>query len=132
MKRTVDFLILVITVMLFAPAGGAEGADWKFVSEYEDMRIYIDNESLKHVSENVTGAQFKVVYKEPSWFRSKAITYYLITQENDCSEKKYTVSQVKVFFGDGTNNIFDTKEEHEVRSDTFQSAIYEFLCRKKN
>jgi hypothetical protein len=47
------------------------------------------------------------------------------------AKKKYKVSQVKVYFDDGTNNTFDTKEEHDVRSDTFQSAIYEFLCKKK-
>jgi hypothetical protein len=81
-------LLIFVLVMLFAITGMAEGADWGFISEYDDTNIYIDNETIKHISENVIGAQFKVVYKEPSWIRSKAVTYYLITQENDCSEKK--------------------------------------------
>lgn len=131
MKKTGNFLIFVLTVMLFAITGMAEGADWGFISEYDDTNIYVNNETMRHISENVIGAEFKIIYKEPSWIRSKAVTHYLITQENDCSEKKYRVSQVTVFFDDGTNNIFNTKEEHDVRSDTFQSAIYEFLCKKK-
>jgi hypothetical protein len=126
-----NFWILVLVVMLLPMAGMAEGADWGFISEYEDTNIYIDNETVKHVSENVIGAQFKIVYEKPSWIRSKAVTYYLLTQENDCSGKKYKVSQVKVYFDDGTINTYDTKEEHDVNSDTFQSAIYNFLCKEK-
>jgi hypothetical protein len=131
MKMRWNFLIFVLAIMLFQLTGRAEGADWGFISEYEDTNIYIDNETVKHISENVIGAQFKVVYKEPSWIRSKAVTYYLLTQENDCSGKKYKVSKVTVYFDDGTNNTYDTKEEHDVRSDTFQSAIYDFLCKNK-
>jgi hypothetical protein len=131
MKMRWTFLVFMLAVTLLPIAGMAEGADWGFVSEYEDTNIYIDNETVKHISENVTDAQFKIVYKEPSWIRSKAVTYYLLTQENDCSGKKYKVSKVTVYFDDGTSNTYDTKEEHDVRSDTFQSAIYEFLCKKK-
>jgi len=131
MKRRLNFLVFVLAVILFPIAETAKGADWGFVSEYEDTNIYIDNETVKHISENVVDAQFKVVYKEPSWMRSKAVTYYLLTQETDCSGKKYKVSRVTVYFDDGTNNTFDTKEEHNVKSDTFQSAIYDFLCKKK-
>jgi len=131
MKMKWNFLIFVLAVTLFPIAGIAEGADWGFISEYEDTNIYIDNETVKHISENVVDAQFKVVYKEPSWIRSKAVTYYLLRQETDCSGKKYRVSKATVYFDDGTNNSYDAKEEHDVRSDTFQSAIYDFLCKKK-
>jgi hypothetical protein len=131
MKMRWNCLIFVIAIMLLPVAGVAEAANWGFISEYEDTSIYIDNETVKHISENVIDAQYKVVYKEPSWIRSKAVTYYLLTQENDCSGRKYKVSKVTVYFDDGTSNTYDTKEEHDVRSDTFQSAIYEFLCKKK-
>jgi len=60
----------------------------------------------------------------------RVLHYYLLEQENDCKEKKYKVYQVTVYFGDGTNNIFKVKEEHDVKSDTFQSAIYDFICKK--
>jgi len=131
MKMRWNLLIFVFAAILLPMAGMAEGADWGFVSVYEDTTIYIDNETAKHISEDVTDAQFKIVYKEPSWLRSKAVTYYLLAQETDCSGKKYKVSKVTVYFDDGTNNTYDTEEEHDVRSDTFQSAIYEFLCKKK-
>jgi hypothetical protein len=124
-------LIFVFAFILLPMAGMAQGADWGFVAEYEDTNIYIDNETVKHISEDVTDAQFKIVYKEPSWLRSKAVTYYLLTQETDCRGKKYKVSKVTVYFDDGTNDTYDTKEEHDVSSDTFQSAIYGFLCKKK-
>jgi predicted HNH restriction endonuclease len=126
-----NFLIFMVAIMLLAIAGVAEGANWGFISKYEDTSIYINNETVKHVSENVIGAQFKIVYEKPSWIRSKAIDHYLIMQENDCSGKKYKVSKVTVYFDDGTNNTYDTKEEHDVRTDTFQSVIYDFLCKKK-
>ena len=130
MKKAGSFSICMFAVILFFTSGMAEGANWGLVSEYDNTNIYIDNESIKHISETVIGAQVKIVYKEPSWFKSKSIDYYLLEQENDCNEKKYKVYQVTVYFDDGTSDNLKTKEEHDVRSDTFQSAIYDFVCKK--
>ncbi len=116
--------------IVFFASGMAEGANWQRIAEYEDTLIYIDNESIRNISEPVVRAQFKIVYQEPFWIKSKSVTYYLIEQENNCSEKKYKVYQVTVYFDDGTSDNFKTKEEHDVRSDTFQSAIYDFVCKK--
>jgi Surface-adhesin protein E len=129
-KKAGSLSIYTFAIILFFASGIAEGANWGLVSEYDDMNIYVDNESIKHLSETVVGAQFKIVYKEPTWVKSKSIDYYLIEQENNCSEKRYKIYQVKVYFTDGTNDTFTKKEEHDVNPDTFQYVIHEFICKQ--
>ena len=129
-NKTEIVAICVFAVIVFFVSSIAEGANWELISEDDDISIYVDNESVRHVSEIVMRAQFKIVYKEPFWLKSKSIAYNLIEQENDCSRKKYTVYELTVYFDDGTINYFKAKEEYSVKSDSFQSAIYEFICKK--
>ena len=118
------------TMIFFFVTGIAEAANWERISEYEDTIIYINNDSIKHISQTITGAEFKIVFKEPSWLQSKSVDYYLIQQENNCGDKKYKVYQMKVYFSDGTNDVFNIKEEHDVNPDTFQHVIHDFMCKK--
>ena len=129
-KKAWSLSVCMLAVIFVFVLSIAEGAIWERISEYDDTIIYINNESIRHISETVVRAEFKLVYKEPAWFNAKSIDYYLIEQENNCSEKRYKVYRLTVYFRDGTNNNFMTKEEHDVKSDTFQSAIYEFICKK--
>jgi hypothetical protein len=121
----------MVAIVMFIVTNVAEGAVWERISEYEDTTIYVDNESIRHLPETIAKAEFKIVFKEPSWVKSKSIDYYLIEQENNCSENKYKVYQVTVYFNDGTNDTFKKKEEYDVSSDTFQYVIHEFMCKKK-
>jgi hypothetical protein len=130
MKKPANLSIYILGIMFVFVASTAEAANWKRISEYEDTTIYIDNDSLRHISQTTTGAQFKIVFKEPLWVQSQSIDYYLIEQENNCSEKKYQVYQLTVYFKDGTNDTIKKKEEHDVNPDTFQSVIHDFMCKK--
>ncbi len=130
MKKSGSLSICIFAIMYFFSSGRAEAANWERISEYEDTIIYVDNDSIKHISQTITEAQFKIVFKEPTWVESKSIDYYLIKQENNCSEKKYKVSQINVYFNDGTNETSAKKEEQDVNPDTFQSVIHEFMCKK--
>ncbi len=122
-------LLLCMLIVLSFVSGIAEGATWQRISVYEDTTIYIDNDSIKHISQTITEAQFKIVFTKPSWVKSKSIDYYLIEQENNCSKNKYKVYQVNLYFSDGTNETFKIKEEQDVNPDTFQSVIHEFMCK---
>ena len=130
MKKTGTLSICMVAITMFILSSAAEGAAWERISEYEDTTIYVDNESITHRPETIVKAQFKIVFKEPSWTNSKSINNYLIEQENNCRENRYTVYQVTVHFNDGTNDTFTRKEENSVPSDTFQSVIHEFMCKK--
>ena len=130
MKKSGSLSVCIFAVIFFFVAGIAEAANWERISVYEDTVIYVDTDSIRHVSQSLTGAQFKIVFVEPSWVKSKAIDYYLIEQENDCREKKYKVYQLNVFFKDGTNETIKKKEEHDVNPDTFQSVIQGFVCKE--
>jgi len=130
MKKMRGLSTSMFFVVLFFVSGIAEGANWERISDFEDTVIYIDSSSMKHISEAIIEAQFKIEYKEPSWINSKSVDYYLIRQENNCNEKKYKVYQVIVHFNDGTNYTYKTEEEYNVKSDTFQSVINEFICKK--
>ncbi len=129
-KKVGNLSIFILTIMFLFVASMAEAANWERISEYEDTIIYVDSDSMKHISQTITQAQFKIVFKESTWAGSKSIDYYLIEQENNCSEKKYKVYQVKIYFSDGTNDTSAKKEEHDVNPDTFQSVIHEYMCKK--
>jgi hypothetical protein len=130
MKKTGILSICMVALMMFIVSNVAEGAVWERISEYEDTTIYVDNESIRHIPETIVKAQYKIVFKEPSWVKSKAINNYLLDQENNCSGDRYKVYQVTVHFNDGTNDTFSREEEHGVPSDTFQSVIHAFMCKK--
>jgi hypothetical protein len=130
MKKAGTLSICMFAAMLFFAAGAAEAANWQRISEYEDRIIYIDNDSIRHISQTITGARFKIELKEPSWVNLKSIDHYLIEQENNCGNKKYKVYQVNVYYDDGTNDIFKGKDEYDVKPDTFQYVIHQFMCKK--
>jgi hypothetical protein len=123
--------ICAFAIILLLAAASVEAADWQRISAYEDRIIYIDNDSIKHISQNVTGAKFKIEFKKPSWVKLKSIAYYLIEQENNCSDKKYKVISLNVYYGDGTNETFEKNEEFSVNPDTFQDVIHRFMCEKE-
>jgi hypothetical protein len=78
MKKAGTLSICMFAAMLFLAAGAAEAANWQRISEYEDRIIYIDNDSIRHISQTITGARFKIELKEPSWVNLKSIDHYLI------------------------------------------------------
>jgi len=131
-KKPASFLIYMCAFILVFVSNIEAGTNWETILEDDLTGIFIDNDTLRHLSETVVTAMFKIVYKEPLWIKSKYITYYLIEEEHNCEKNKYKVDRLKVYFNDGTSANFDTKEEVTVKSDTFQSIIHNFICKKKS
>jgi hypothetical protein len=130
-KKSGRFFICMSAFLLLFLSDVTAGTNWETISEDDSTVIYIDNDTIRHASETVVAAMFKIAYKEPFWVQSKSIRYYVIEEEHNCEENTYTVHQLLVYFNDGTNTHFDTKEEMAVKPDTFQSVTHYFICRKK-
>jgi hypothetical protein len=133
MKKKTAILLIYMSVFFLAFVSNiAAGANWETISEDNLKGIYIDNDTLRHISETSVTAQFKIIFKEPLWVNLQSIAYYVIKEEHNCEENKYRVHQLIVYYNDGTSAHFDTKEELAVKSDTFQSSIHYFICRKSS
>lgn len=130
MKKAVSLTIFMSTLILTLELGIAQGADWKRIAEYEDTFIYVDKESIRHVSDSVISALFRIEYREPFWVGAKSVDYYTIAQDNDCVASKYRVSRLVMYFRDGAERTFSPEEEHPVNPDTFQSVIHQFICKE--
>lgn len=131
-KKTAILLISISAFFLVFVSNIAVGANWETISEDDLTAIYIDNDTLRHNSETSVAALFKIAFKEPFWVKLQSISYYLVEEEHNCEENKYKIYQLMVYFKDGTSANFDTKEEFAVKSDTFQSTIHYFICRKSS
>jgi len=127
-------LIISLAIGLFFLSTTAEGANWKFITKNDlgDM-LYIDTESIRHISKTVVRAWNKIILKNPKPLDSKEIVEMLGYDEHDCVERKLCYLQMEHKYSDGTteSTLFPVKEWRYVRPDTIESVMHNYLCKSK-
>jgi hypothetical protein len=119
----------VFGLVLISPI--ARGSDSILIEKTDKAYVFIDNESIKHISKNIVRARVKYfphTVMEP--FRSKYLSYYLSYYEFDCDEKRAMVLQTTFYFKGYTSEQDD--REHpwsSVAPDTVESALFEYVCK---
>ena len=97
-------LIFLLTIGLFLLSASAEGANWKFIlTDKHGKAVYIDTESIRHVSKTVVRAWTKTILKNPEPLLSKEIIEALGYEEHDCAEMKWNNLEILFRYSDGTS-----------------------------
>lgn len=131
-RKAFGILSLLFIIVVSVVSTIAEGAEWKLISRSEDQNIsvFVDNENIKHISENIIRAWVKMLLKEAVPINSKYATYTLGYEEHDCITRKIKLLQLTFYYTDGTNDNANPKEEWvDIKPDTIQSAVHKFLCK---
>lgn len=130
-RKAVNVLIWLSVFGLFFLSIVAEGSDSILIEKTDQAYVFIDNESIKHISDNIVRAWVKYfphTVLEP--FKAKYLHYYLSYYEFDCGEKKNRVLQTVFYYTDYTSEQDD--REHQWSSlapDTVESALFEYVCK---
>jgi hypothetical protein len=130
MKRT----HIMIVFVLFFSITIAEAADWVLITSSNDGdKIYIDEESIKHISKNTMQVWEKHVpegstFEKP--FNSKKVTQLLVYREYDCDQKRKRKLQSNFYFEDGTKQEYQGPDEWSyVIPETVAEEIIQYLCK---
>ena len=97
-------------------------------------KIYIDEESIKHNSNNKVKVWEKHVpegstFEKP--FNAKKVTQLLILREYDCDQGRKRQVQLNFYFEDGTKQEYQSTDEWSyVVPDTVADEIMKYICKK--
>ncbi len=136
--RASSILIYLLTAIFLFFSSIAEGANWEPISKSinEDQFIFIDTESIKHVSKNIVRVWVKLLFENPmpvySRQEKKFLTYALDYEEHDCSEEKSRSLQNVGYCTDGTNeSISGSAEWQYIIPGSNTSFVHNYLCNKE-
>jgi hypothetical protein len=126
--------LLVIGLLLLSVS--AEGANWKYIATTDEgnTSIYIDTESISHISKTAVRLWSKALFKETEPFDSKRIVERLTYAEFDCVERKQCILQFDVKYLDGSSEVITVPEKeigcYDIYPDTISSLIFDYICKK--
>lgn len=134
-RKALGILPLLLTVVFSVVSTIAEGAEWKLISKSEDenISVFVDNESIKHISKNSVTVWVKMLFKEPVQIKTKQSKYAIYSlghEEHDCSVRKIKLLQLTFYYTDSTNDNAYPLEVHEVIPGTIQATTHDYLCKK--
>lgn len=130
-----SFIIILLSIGFFLLSASAEGANWELITTDKDgnLSVYVDTESIRHISKTVVRAWIKIILKNPEPFGSKKIVETLDYEEHDCVEMKASLLEIYHKYSDGTTASVTAKEKEflrYIRPDTIESVIFNYLCKK--
>jgi hypothetical protein len=122
---------LLLSIMIFASSlifGVAEGADWTLITkgQSDDIDVFVDQESVKRISDNVVRAWIKYKYSNPRHFDSKYIKELVVYNEYYCTERKYKILQSEGYFTNGTRETDSSERQGYILPD---DAAHKYLCK---
>ena len=95
------------------------------------LKLYVDQNSIKHVSENIVRAWFTFSYKQPQEIGSKLFQKAVSYDELDCAKRTLQIVQATFYFTDGTNQTLSDKlESSNIPPGTPGESEYNYLCKK--
>jgi len=125
-------LIILLALGLFFLSVTSEGADWKLIGKNKDgILIFVDTESIKHISKTVDRAWVKFSFEKPEPIDLTFLKSQLLYFENDCSEDKVRILQGMQYYTDGTYDDIPSGSWKYIAPDTINELIHNYLCKSK-
>jgi len=117
-----------VTLMIFSLSiisGISEGADWTLITK-GDADVFIDRESIEHISDKVDRVWVKYRYSMPKKFDYKYIKELAVYREYNCGEGKFKILRTIGYFTDGTSETDTSERQGYVLRD---DVAYKYLCK---
>jgi len=131
-----SFIIFLLSIGLLLLSVSAEGANWELITRSKDsnVSVFIDTDSIRHISKRVVRAWTKFIFIKPKPSDSKELVEALAYEEHDCAEIKKHDLQITFKHSDGTSdsmtNPNPAKDWSYITPDTLQSAVHDYLCKQ--
>ncbi|HXX58893.1 MAG TPA: surface-adhesin E family protein [Thermodesulfovibrionales bacterium] len=122
---------ILVLMMLFGMSlipGVSVGAEWTSITRDQsgDVDIFVDRESISHVSDATVRGWVKYRYSQPKQFDSRFIKELEVYGEYHCTERSYKIIRSIAYFADGTNEPDQSERQgHILRDD----VVFEYLCK---
>jgi hypothetical protein len=155
-----SLLTISIVLILSVPAYSTEASawkvvaesDWKLVAESEDVKYYIDKQSIQEHKitcgwyalfpwftdkgfdcppDRSIRAWIKKISKTPKQYEAKEELDY---QEDDCTKSRIRLLHLTKIYPDGINESFNLNavmKWSSIPPDTVASFIHKYLCKKR-
>jgi hypothetical protein len=125
------FFLVAIALLLFTSCGPKE-AQWVLIKEDSSLSLFIEKNSIKHVSGGLARAWITFAFKEPMKTTSKSIRKAMSYDEVDCAKRTLQTRQVIFYFTDGTSQSLAKKlAVVGIKPGSPGEAEYDYLCKNK-
>ncbi len=121
------FLVTSLFYLSLIP-GVSEGREWTSITKDQsgDVDVFVDQESIRHISDNTVRVWVKYRYAQPKHFDSRYIKELAVYGEYQCTGESYKIIQSIGSFTDGTSEADSSERQgHILRND----EIYRYLCK---
>lgn len=127
MKRLLMAVVILASVSLTCCK--PKTTEWILISKNPSVDLYVEKNSIKHVSRNIVRAWVTYVFKEPKAAGPKFIEKGLTHDEIDCDKKTLQVMRVTFFFTDGTSQSLTEKlPGKDIKPGSTSALEYSYLC----
>ena len=132
-RKVGKVLIWLPVFVLFFISTKAKASDSVLIEKTDQAYVFVDNESINHISTNIVRARVKYFLYTVAPFKSKYITYYLSDYEFDCSEKRIRTLKKDIYYTDYTSDMDDREYSwSDIAPDTVESDLFAYVCRYNN
>ncbi len=126
------FIWLSVFVSFLIPIE-VKAFDSTLIEKTDQAYVFVDNESINHISTNIFKAQVKYFLYTVETFKSKYINFYLSDYEFDCDEKRIKVLQKVFYYTDYTSDMDDREHSWSyIAPDTVESVLFKYVCKYNN
>jgi hypothetical protein len=133
MRQLNRISILVFIFGLLFITDILEASNWVLVvSAPNGTQMFVDKESIKHVSKNIVRALRKYQFKEPREDEAKDYTALSVYGEVNCEEERFLVLSEILHFDDNTQEVKNYKPSdnwEDIKPNTFDDYFYEYVCK---
>jgi hypothetical protein len=132
-RKMGNVLIWLPVFVLLIISAETKASDSILIKKTDQAYVFVDNESINHISTNIVRAQIKYFFHTMEPFKSKYLDYYLSYCEFDCSEKRIKVLQKVFYYTDYTSDKDDKEYPwSNIAPDTVESVLFEYVCNYNN
>lgn len=128
-------LLTLLSVIIFLSAcaatqhfRNASEVQWTPVTkgQADAVKIFIDEKSIRHMSDTVVRLRLRYRYSSPNPFDSGYVDELVVYNEYDCNNKEtYNILWSEAHFIDGVTKADSSKRQGYILPD---DAVFRFLC----
>lgn len=125
-------LFLLITIVSLAlTCCRSREPKWILINDDSKLYLFVEQGSIKHISDNIIRAWFTFAFKQPQVLGPKSVQRALSHDEIDCAKHKVRSVQVIVYFTDGTKeSLSEELSSVDIKRGSPQEVEFTYLCKK--
>ncbi len=123
--------LLIAIVGLALPCCKSREPKWSLINDDSRLYLFVEQGSVKHVSDNVIRGWFTFAFKQPQALGPRSVQKALSYDEIDCAKHRLRSVQVIVYFTDGTKeSLPEELNSVDIKPGSPQEVQFNYLCKK--